>query len=275
VGIADYEDFIQTDAAINPGNSGGPLINLEGKAVGINTAIFSQTGGSMGIGFAIPINMARPIYTQRMEHGSGERGYLGGTGQDLTAELAKTFNIDKAGGVLVSQVMPDTPAEKAGLKQGDIIVKLNGEAVEAVAPFRNRISQTRPGTVVTLDVIRAGANKTLKARIEKLESKQQAAQAKAPEVVEKLGITVSPVAGDLAEQLGIQAGKGVAVTRVDPQSPAARAGIRPGVVILQVDQREIMSVKDFETAVGKKGKKPLLLLIRDQQGSHFVAIDTE
>src|SRR5690606_23986457 len=131
VGITDYEDFIQTDAAINPGNSGGPLIDLEGKVVGINTAIYSRHGGGyMGIGFAIPINMAKNIYTQLIEHRNVTRGYLGVTIQDLTAELAKSFGLSDTKGVLVSQVMPDTPAEKAGIKQGDVIVSLGGKPVE-------------------------------------------------------------------------------------------------------------------------------------------------
>ena len=145
IGIADYEDFIQTDAAINPGNSGGPLINLEGQAIGINTAIFSQSGGYMGIGFAIPINLVKEINNQLIEHGSVTRGYLGVTAQELTPELVQSFGLKDEKGALVAQVTPDSPAQKAGLKQGDMIVKFNGEPIDAIVPIPQQDSHDCPG----------------------------------------------------------------------------------------------------------------------------------
>ncbi|HDP24095.1 MAG TPA: DegQ family serine endoprotease [Deltaproteobacteria bacterium] len=274
VGITDYEDFIQTDAAINPGNSGGPLINLEGKAIGINTAIYSGSGGYMGIGFAIPVNMAKNIYAQLVEHGEVTRGYLGVTIQDLTTELAKSFGLNDTNGVLISQVMPDTPAEKAGLKQGDIVVKFNGEPVESVAPFRNRVALVGPGTRVNITVLRDGKQKTFTVTIERLASAQQAEPAR-PESLEKLGLTVTNLTNELAERFGYQDESGVLVTEVQQGSAAAAAGIRPGVLIQEVNRKQIKDVKEFEQAIEKGGDKPILLLVKDERGSRYIALDIQ
>jgi len=271
IGISDYEDFIQTDAAINPGNSGGPLIDLEGRAIGINTAMFSRSGGYMGIGFAIPVNMARNIYSQLIEYGNVTRGYLGVTIQELTDELAKSFGLKDTGGVLIAQVMPDTPAEKAGLEQGDVVIMFNGEPVDSVAPFRNKVALTKPGTKAKITVLRDNEEKTLTVKMEKLSSEIQAAISE-PESVEKLGFTVTTLTKDLAEQYGFQDEKGVVVTSVDPQSPAARSGIRPGVLIVEVNRKQVNNVKDFEKAIESNGEKPILLLMKDERGSHYTAI---
>ncbi|HQG31121.1 MAG TPA: DegQ family serine endoprotease [Deltaproteobacteria bacterium] len=275
VGIADYEDFIQTDAAINPGNSGGPLIDLEGKVIGINTAIYSQSGGSMGIGFAIPVNLAKGVYTQLIEHGSVERGYVGIMIQEITPELAKSFKLKDTNGVLVAQVMPDTPGAKAGLKQGDVIVKLNGEPVDEIGPFRNKIAMMKPGTTVKLGVIRDGAMKTFSVKIEKMPAKNAAAAAAPQDSIGKAGITVTNLTKELAEKYGYQNENGVVVTQVDPDSSAARAGIAPGMLIQEVNRKEIKNTKDFEAAIGKKTDKPILMLVKNQQGSRYIALDPE
>jgi serine protease Do len=280
VGVAEYEDFIQTDAAINPGNSGGPLINLEGQAVGINTAIYSQTGGSMGIGFAIPVNMAKSVYTQLIKTGSVSRGYIGAMIQEVTPDLAKSFKLADTNGVLIAQVTPDGPADKAGLKQGDVITKLNGEEITDLSRFRNKISMMSPGTVVKLDIIRDGSPKTFSVKIEKLPAKVEAQTAApstpgAPDSIKKLGLTVTTLTKELADKYGLKADTGALVTAVDPDSAAAQTGIKPGMLITEVDRKEIKSAKDFEMAFVNRGDKPVLLLIKDQQGSRYIAIDVK
>ncbi len=272
VGITDYEDFIQTDAAINPGNSGGPLIDLQGKVVGINTAIYSRNGGGyMGIGFAIPVNMAKNIYTQLIEHGNVTRGYLGVTIQDLTAELAKSFGLSDTRGVLVSQVMPDTPAEKAGMKQGDVIVSLDGKAVDTSASLRNEVAMTVPGTTMKVGVVRDGKNRTLNVKVEKMS--EDMLTSSSSEDMSSLGMSVATLTRDLAKQYGFENESGVVVTGVDQGSAAARVGIRTGMLVKEVNRRPVKNVKEFEDALKKNGKKPVLLFIKDDRGSHFVAID--
>jgi len=272
VGITDYEDFIQTDAAINPGNSGGPLIDLLGKVVGINTAIYSRNGGGyMGIGFAIPVNMAKNIYTQLIEHGNVTRGYLGVTIQDLTAELAKSFGLNDTRGVLVSQVMPDTPAEKAGMKQADVIVSLDGKPVDTSASLRNEVAMTVPGTAIKVGVIRDGKKMTLNVKVEKMS--EDMLTSSRSEDLSNLGMSVATLNNDLAKQYGFENESGVVVTGVDQGSLAARTGIRPGMLIKEIDRKPVKNVKEFEDALKKGGKKPVLLFIKDNRGSHFVAID--
>ena len=272
VGITDYEDFIQTDAAINPGNSGGPLIDLLGKVVGINTAIYSRNGGGyMGIGFAIPVNMAKNIYTQLIEHGNVTRGYLGVTIQDLTAELAKSFGLNDTKGVLVSQVMPDTPAEKAGMKQADVIVSLDGKPVDTSASLRNEVAMTVPGTAIKVGVIRDGKKMTLNVKVEKMS--EDMLTSSRSEDLSNLGMSVATLNNDLAKQYGFENESGVVVTGVDQGSLAARTGIRPGMLIKEIDRKPVKNVKEFEDALKKGGKKPVLLFIKDNRGSHFVAID--
>lgn len=272
VGISDYEDFIQTDAAINPGNSGGPLIDLEGNVVGINTAIFSQNGGYMGIGFAIPITMAKSIYTQLIDHGNVSRGYIGIKIQDITPELAKSFKLPDTKGVLVAQVMPDTPGEKGGLKQGDVIIKLNGETLDTVAPFRNKVAMTAPGTKLDLVVLRDGKEKKLSIKTEKM-TPEAAQDVSRPEKAEKLGLTVVPLTKELADRYGFKDEKGVVVTQVEPESESSRAGIKPGMIITEVNRKEITGIKDFQQAMEKLEDKPILFLVKDQQGSRFIAVE--
>jgi len=272
VGIADYENFIQTDAAINPGNSGGPLVDVEGRVVGMNTAIFSQSGGYMGIGFAIPINMAKAIKDQLIQTGSVTRGYLGIIIQDLTPELAKSFGLKDQQGILVAQVSDDSPAEKAGLKQGDVIIELAGKPVGKVGAFRNLVALKAPGSKEKITVLRNGERKTLSITIGKLPDSEPAAVG-TPHNLEKLGLIVQTLTPDLARQLGIQSEKGVVVTQVTPGSAAALAGINPGAVILEVNRKRVNNTEDFKQAVAQTPENgAVLLLLKDGQYSRYVAL---
>ena len=275
VGITDYEDFIQTDAAINPGNSGGPLVNLDGKAVGMNTAIFSRSGGYMGIGFAIPINMAKGIADQLIKHGSVTRGYLGVLIQDLTPDLARSFGLKDQKGVLVAQVTEGSPAEKAGLKQGDIIIEFGGKPVKEVTSFRNRVALIPPGTEEKITVLRDGEKKTLTITVGKLpEGGGQTASA--AHSLEKLGLTVKTLTKDLAEQLGYQGETGVVVTRVREGSLAALAGIKPGALIQEVNRKRVRNVEEFKEALRKTPESGMvLLLLREGAYSRYVALRME
>jgi serine protease Do len=275
VGIADYENFIQTDAAINPGNSGGPLVDLDGRVVGMNTAIFSRNGGYMGIGFAIPINMAKAIKDQLIQTGSVTRGYLGIVIQDLTPELAKSFGLKDNQGILVSQVSEDSPAAKAGLKQGDVIVEFAGKPVEKVGAFRNGVALKAPGSKEELTVLRSGKRKTFSITIGKLPD-GELADAGTPHSLEKLGLTVQTLTPELARQFGFQVEKGVVVTQVTPGSEAALAGINPGAVILEVNRKPVSNTEEFKRAVAQTPEKGVvLLLIKDGQYSRYVALKTE
>jgi serine protease Do len=275
LGIADYENFIQTDAAINPGNSGGPLVNLEGEAVGMNTAIFSRSGGYMGVGFAIPINMAKAIMDQLIKHGSVTRGYLGIVIQDLTPDLAKTFELEGQKGILISQVTEDSPAQKAGLKRGDVIVEYDGEPVGEIAEFRNRVSLETPGTKHEITLLRDGKHKNLTVTIGKLPDKEQVASAP-PHSWQKLGITVKNLTRDLAQRFGYQGETGVVVTDVDQGSVADMAGIQAGTLIKEVNRKAIRNVNEFQRAIEESSdKNTVLLLIQEGESMRYVALSIE
>ena len=272
IGLNDYEDFIQTDAAINPGNSGGPLVNLEGEVVGVNTAIFTRSGGYMGVGFAIPINLARNIADQLIEHGNVTRGYLGIVIQDLTSELAESFNLKDKKGVLVSDVSDDSPAEDAGLKQGDLIVRYQGEEVTGVGSFRNNVALTKPGTRATLEIIRNGKNRKLDITIGEL-SEDKLVATGPTQSTDELGVTVQTLTPELARQFNVKSDKGVVVTAVKPGSVAALAGIQPGTVILQVNREPVNSAEEFKRLVEKgTPDKRALLLVNHNGMQRFVAL---
>jgi len=274
VGINDYEDFIQTDAAINPGNSGGPLVDLDGKVVGINSAIVSRTGGAMGIGFAIPIDMARGIEDQLVKTGKVERGYLGIMIQDLTPELADSFGIKNTSGILVADVQKDTPAEQAHLERGDVIVGMNGKGVNRVGAFRNEVAMIPPGSKITLTVLRQGHEQKIPVEVGKLQGEGQAAAVvPATSSLEKLGFSVETLSADVAEQLGLVGQTGVVVTRVESGSAADLAGIRPGTLIEEVNRVKIHDVKEFDEALAKASEAHrVLFLLRDDRASHYVVL---
>ena len=272
LGISDYEDFIQTDAAINPGNSGGPLVDLDGEVVGINTAIFSRSGGYMGVGFAIPINLGKTIADQLIDKGEVTRGYLGIAIQPLTTELAESFGIEPGQGILIAEVTKNSPADKAGLHQGDVIVIYGGEPVIDVGSFRNRVSLTPPDSREHLTILRGGKKSDLTITIGKLSMDSQVTQGSA-QSTENIGLTVQNLTPQLAEQLNAKPGEGVVVTKVQFDSIAAAAGIEIGSVILQVNRKAVKSVSEFKRAIKENSdKKRVLLLIRKNNVQRYVAL---
>jgi len=274
VGINDYEDFIQTDAAINPGNSGGPLINLEGEAIGINTAIFSSSGGSVGIGFAIPINMVKNIKDQLVKDGKVTRGQLGIMIGELTKDLADYFGVDSTKGVLVSDILNDSPAEKAGLEAGDIILKINDRDVENTGQLRNTIAMVAPGTKVQLLVYRNGREKTVNVSIGELSD--TVANKETTELPKKLGFTVQDLTEDMRQYYGLSSDEGVVVSAVDSNSRAFMAGVRQGTIILSVNQKKVGSIIEFGEALQTSVEtKKVLLLIKEQRYTRFVVLPIE
>lgn len=275
LGINDYEDFIQTDAAINPGNSGGPLVNLDGDVVGINTAIFSKSGGYMGIGFAIPSNLANDIAQQLMKHGEVTRGYLGVVVQELSPELVKSFDLENNEGILVAQVMDDSPAANVGIKQGDIIISFNDKPVSSIASFRNLVALTSPDSKVFVNIIRDGKQVKITVTINKLsQEKEQALSHQQPS--DELGLTVQNITPDLAEKFDIESAQGVLITEVKTGSVADIANINVGSVILQVNRINVKNTNDFTRALKKSSKdKSVLLLIKTDKSQYYVALNWE
>jgi serine protease Do len=273
VGITDYEDFVQTDAAINPGNSGGPLVSLEGRVIGINTAIASQTGGYQGVGFAIPINMARAVMNQLIQHGEVSRGYLGVYITDMSDALAKSFGYGSKAGALVQDVSSDGPAAKAGLKAGDIIIKRDGKPVNDTVSFRNAIAQTAPGTTVSLGVWRDGKEQTLKVKLDELPSQGEAKRG--PRGQDRgsstgRGLRLSDLTPELKRRLNVQT-DGAVVVALTPGSAAERAGLQPGDVIVQVGEQPVKSAADAAKALAKSESKPVRLrLLREGHGMFVI-----
>jgi len=275
IGIAEYEDFIQTDAAINPGNSGGPLLNIDGKVIGINTAILSGNGGYMGIGFAVPINMAKAIQKQLVEKGSVTRGFMGiqlNRG-DLDEEMAKSFGLEQGGGVLVADVIKDSPAEKAGLESGDIILELNGKAVRSNTTFRNEVAMIPPGTEVNLIVFRDNQRVPVKLTVGTLPGDEPVAEAVPETAGDPLGVKVRDLTGELAARFGYDFDEGVIITEVDPEGVGARAELQPGMLILGVNRRPVRNTLDFAKAINEAAKSGRALLrVKLQKGSWFVIV---
>ncbi|MFT7009757.1 MAG: serine protease Do [Colwellia sp.] len=272
LGINDYEDFIQTDAAINPGNSGGPLVNLDGDVVGINTAIFSKSGGYMGIGFAIPINLANDIAQQLMKYGEVTRGYLGVLVQELSPELAKSFDLEKNEGVLVAQVMDDSAATEAGIKQGDIIISFRDKPILSIASFRNLVALTSPESEVLLKVIRDGKPVKVTVIIKKLTQEKEQTLSHDRQS-EELGLTVQNITPNLAEKFGVKSGQGVLITEVKTGSVADMENIKVGSVILQVNRVNIKNTNDFNRELKQSSKdKLVLLLIKTDNKQYYIVL---
>jgi len=272
IGLNDYENFIQTDAAINPGNSGGPLVDLDGRVVGMNTAIFSRSGGYMGIGFAIPINMAKQIRDQLVKHGKVTRGRLGVYIQDLTKELAESFGLDEKKGILVAQVIEDSPAEKAGLERGDVIIELEGHPVGKVAEFRNKIALTMPGTKLTLTVVRDDEKQKIKVTIGELETDAKGRPTPAS-TIKRYGLQLQELTEPLAEQFGYQGEQGVLVAGVEEGSAAEDAGIQKGDLIQEVNRTPVSSPAEVKAALKKTRKGgAALLLIRHGEATRYLAL---
>jgi len=268
LGIEDYEDFIQTDAPINPGNSGGALINDRGELVGINTAILSHgSGGNEGIGFAIPVNLARNVMGQILEHGKVNRAYLGIMIQDITPGISKAMGLKAMNGALVGDVTPAGPASKSGVQRGDVILEVNGKPVDDSRQLRMTISMMNPDSTVNLKLLRNGNPTDVSVKLGELPTDNKQAKAEeGPSEKALNGVTVDNLDAQTARQLGLSpATTGVVVTDIDPSSALASAGLRRGDVIQEVNHQPVKNVAQFEEAVRKAGPNPLLLVNR--QGS--------
>lgn len=272
VNLAEIENFIQTDAAINRGNSGGPLLNLDGKVVGINTAIVGATG-NIGIGFAIPINMAKHAYKQLREGKSVERGFIGVQLGELDPEMAASLGLpEDTKGVTVSMVVPDSPAEKAGLKVYDVIVEFEGQGVDKRNEFINRVSMLEPGTKVKLVVLRDGKRKPFDVTLGTRPPSEELSGGAPEDSFEELGFSVDNLTKEMAERLGYEALSGVVVTEVDPGSQAAEIGLAPGMLIRQVNRREVKNTREFNEAIDKARDKGSALLLVQRDRSTFLAL---
>jgi serine protease Do len=271
IGQGRFDDFIQTDAAINPGNSGGPLINTRGEAIGINSAIRSSSGGFQGIGFAIPVDLAKPILEQLRATGKITRGWLGVSIQPLTQELAKSFGITGTQGALIASVSEDSPAAQAGFKPGDVIITFDGKTVEGPRVLPAIVANTPVGRAVPVVVLRDGKQQTLMVTVGNLTDSREAraATGEKPEVhaSEKLGLALQELTPELAKQLGVQGDKGVVVTEVKPDSPAAQAGLAPGDVIREVNRMPIQELQDVERGLARGSDPGQVLLRVEREGS--------
>ena len=271
-GDGSFEDFIQTDAPINRGNSGGALVNTSGELIGINSQILSPSGGNIGIGFAIPANMARNVMTQLIDHGEVRRGRLGVTIQGLTPALAASLGLSGTTGALIGDVESGSPAAKAGLRAGDVITAVNGEAVKDNNVLRNEIAALQPGTEVTITVLRDGKEQVVTATLAELESAAAGEPGdRGNERGGTFGLSVEPLTAARARELGVEAKTGLVVTNVAPGGRAADAGLRPGDVIEQVDRKTVESADDLRAAL-QSGDKPALLRVHRGGVTLFVAV---
>jgi serine protease Do len=281
VGVADYEDFLQTDAAINPGNSGGPLVDMHGAVVGINTAIATAIGQYAGVGFAIPSNMAKGVMPTLVKGETVTRGFIGVNIQDITEELAAKFQLARTEGALVSQVSAGSPAEKAGLTAGDVIVAYSGKAIADTRELRNLVAATTPGTKAAVTILRDAREKTVTVTVGKLTPAELAA-AKGDEGetseegagLDRYGLSVQPLTPDVAEQLGYEGQQGVVVAAVDPGGPAASAHLQPGDLIVEVDREAVRSVDQLRKKL-EISKDSVLLLVKRKGASVFVVLKTQ
>jgi serine protease Do len=277
-GITDYEDFVQTDASINPGNSGGALVDAGGRLVGINTAIISRTGGSLGIGFAVPVNLARGVMERIITDGKVVRGYLGVYIQPVTPDLAKAFNLQDVAGAIVSGVSPNGPAAKAGLREGDVITELNGQKVVDSRTLRLKISQTSPGTKTDMKVLRDGKTLNLSTTLGALPGEQVASNRNketpaTPKMEGMIGLQVTDLSNRARRQFDIPDDmRGALVVNVERDSPAYEEGVRPGDVVMEVNHQKVKDSKDFVDRV-KKSKDKVLMRVWSKNGTHFLVLD--
>jgi serine protease Do len=276
MGDGSFEDFLQTDAPINQGNSGGALVNTAGELIGINSQILSASGGNIGIGFAIPSNMTKSVMDQLVSKGKVSRGQLGVAIQPINSDLAVSLGLKDVKGVLVSAVNPGGPAERAGLKPGDIILELNGTQINDVNNLRNTVAAASPGSDVTLTILRDGNQQQLHARLGELSAKgsktgESPGGRLAP--TERLGASITPLTPEAAAQLGLPRGtQGLLVQDVDPSGPAAEAGLEPGDVIQQVNHQTVHSGEDVRAALQKSGDRPALVLVNRGGATLFVPV---
>lgn len=276
-GTLAFQDFIQTDAAINPGNSGGPLLNLDGKVVGINTAIFGPNSAYAGIGFAIPINLARDVYKQILETGHVERGFLGVKPADVTDAIARSLRLPGPKGAIIEEVVKDSPAEKAGLRPWDVIIEVDGKQVENAQDLRNKIGSYKPGRDVRLTVIRKGQRKSITVNLTKRDPDKLASpQSPDQQALDDLGLQVANLTPEAARQYGFEGDqdRGVIITTVEPGSEAYRKGLRAGMVILEVDQEPVDNTRKFMAAIrNAKGRGVVMLRVTDGTSSALVTLE--
>jgi len=284
INAGPYDDFLQTDAAINKGNSGGPLFNMDGEVVGVNTAIISPTGGSIGIGFAVPADTVTAVIAQLKEFGQVKRGWLGVKIQSISEDIGESLGVPENTGALVAGVTPDSPAAKGGIEAGDVILKFDGKDVTTMRGLPKLVAQAQIGRAVEVEVLRQGQKKTLSVTVGMLEDEESKAEP-APAGKEEpaqpattlLGLVLAPLTDELRNRYGFDAKvNGVIVNDIDPSSPAASKNIRPGDVITEAQQEPVKEIKDVEAAiekVKKSGGKSVLLLVEDAKGdTRFVAI---
>ncbi|HEY7168247.1 MAG TPA: DegQ family serine endoprotease [Candidatus Binatia bacterium] len=272
IGAGPYDDFIQTDASINPGNSGGPLINLRGEVIGMNSAILSRSGGNSGIGFAIPINLIKTILPELKSKGKVTRGWLGITIQQVTPEIASSMGLENARGALVADVSAGGPADKAGLKVGDIIFGYDGREIQKSRELPLLVAETAIGKTVPLKVFRGKNEMTIRVTTGELNEEKTMASAA---TTKGLGLTVQKVTPDIAQNMGLKHPQGVVITAVDPESSAADSRLAPGDVILEIDKKPIGSLADFQEAVKGAKDKSVLLLVRRGENNIFVALKSK
>jgi len=264
IGAGSYDNFIQTDASINPGNSGGPLLNTEGQVIGINTAIFSQGGGSIGIGFAIPINMAKDLLPQ-LKGGKVVRGWLGVMIQKITPELKDKLNLKDEKGALVADVTRGGPADKAGIERGDVIVSFDGNKIEEMNDLPYLVASTPVGKVATVEIIRKGRTKSLEVKIGEL--KEEGESRAMSEGMPDLGLTVKELTPELARNFGLSEEGGLVVVQVERDSPAAAAGLRPGDIILEVDQQSVRDLEEFDRRMARYKSGDTILFLVNRRGT--------
>ncbi len=276
VGIVEYEDFIQTDAAVNPGNSGGPLVNLHGEIIGINTAIASRTGGNLGIGFAVPINMARSVMEQLIANGKVRRGWLGVRIQEITPELAKGLRLSQSQGALVTEVMKDSPAEKAGLRQDDVIVAFDGTSIYSPNQLRNLVAITAIGKKVRMEIARENRQITLEVTIGDLDRANMQEDvgdddAGGMQPLSELGIEVREITPELARQYRLRIKSGLLITNIQPNSVAEQYGIREGSVIARVNQIKVQTMSELKASLEKEPSLVVMLLVTPR-GSQYIVL---
>jgi len=274
--INEYENFIQTDAAINPGNSGGPLVDMNGSVIGINTAIFSRSGGNQGIGFAIPINMIKGIMDILISEGYVSRGWLGVYISNIEPAMAKALNLKPYSGVLIDDVMEDTPAEQAGLKPGDVITEVNGEAVKHTVELRDKVAMIKPGTKAKFDILRDGKKMSFNIELAERDSGLAVASGNSEATQQKTGLTLRDLTPRLRQQYELDEDQhGVLIVDVDPASAAARARLSEGMIILEADRKQVKSVREFNRIVSDASDDTILLRVLSQGRTFFVPLRLE
>lgn len=274
VGIAEYEDFIQTDAAINPGNSGGPLVNLRGEVVGINTAIASRTGGNIGIGFTIPIKMAKAVMEQIIATGKVTRGWLGVKIQEITPDLAKSFGLSRNDGAVVTEVIKDSPADRAGLQQGDVILAYEGVVIDSANHLRNMVSASRIGTKAKLTVFRHDKETELQVTIGDLSKADLSSYDNAEgggESIDELGLELQEITPEIAKKARLRFRQGVMIANVKPGSLGDRYGLQTGDVITEINRIRIRNIQDVKQAM-ERNRNQILLLLQTKDGFRFISL---